>query len=133
MNLADLLKFPECNTEDEESDMNNKDDKPMGQNISKSLRKETNSLSNKNSKAKSYNIKSNRGYKCNVCSKRFRYLYLLKAHHAIHSNEGLFQCEFCTERFKWEATVNRHQVTHSQERPFQCKLCTYKNVNEKII
>ena len=71
--------------------------------------------------------KNNRKHVCNVCQKRCRVIFRLKAHERIHNGERPFPCPLCSKAFIQKSTLTRHMaLVHGVGgRLYQCCQCDY--------
>ncbi|XP_003916270.2 zinc finger and SCAN domain-containing protein 4 [Papio anubis] len=64
-----------------------------------------------------------KSYKCEECSKVFKYLCHLLAHQRRHRNERPFVCPKCQKGFFQISDLRVHQIIHTGEKPFTCSMC----------
>ena len=62
-------------------------------------------------------------FKCDLCSKSFASVQVLRRHRLIHSNEKPHACDLCSKKFKTIHELNYHKFTHSDKLPFPCDEC----------
>ncbi|XP_037674791.1 zinc finger and SCAN domain-containing protein 4-like [Choloepus didactylus] len=62
-------------------------------------------------------------YRCEDCSRVFRYPSQLDAHQRRHRNERPFVCAECHRGFFQISDLHVHQKIHAVEKPFKCSTC----------
>ncbi|XP_037676424.1 zinc finger and SCAN domain-containing protein 4-like [Choloepus didactylus] len=66
---------------------------------------------------------SPKSYRCEDCSRIFRYPSQLDAHQRRHRNERPFVCAECHRGFFQISHLRVHQKIHAVEKPFKCSTC----------
>ncbi|EDL86638.1 rCG37560 [Rattus norvegicus] len=62
-------------------------------------------------------------YKCEECSRTFKYPCNLSIHQKTHRKERPFFCKECQVGFYEESELQVHEVIHKAEKPFTCSSC----------
>ncbi|KAL2096895.1 hypothetical protein ACEWY4_006102 [Coilia grayii] len=65
-------------------------------------------------------------HQCTDCGKSFVYVFQLRNHQVIHTNEMEYDCKVCGKRFKSKSTRATHMHLHTGEKPFTCTVCSKK-------
>ena len=66
-------------------------------------------------------------YKCDLCEHKTQFPYQMKAHHRVHSGQGLLQCDLCQQKFTCKSLKIAHQKMHTTKLTCnQCQLGTSK-------
>ncbi|XP_011299469.1 zinc finger protein 271-like [Fopius arisanus] len=71
-----------------------------------------------------HDVKSDKGYPCDICGKVLNHPSSVVYHkEAEHNNGRRFVCNKCGKSFKHRQLLQRHQLVHSDDRPYVCKSC----------
>ncbi|XP_076427146.1 zinc finger and SCAN domain containing protein 4C [Peromyscus maniculatus bairdii] len=62
-------------------------------------------------------------YKCEECSRTFKYPCNLSVHQKKHRKERSFVCTHCLKAFYQVSDLRNHEVIHMPEKPFPCSTC----------
>uniref|UniRef100_A0A8D2GMT6 Uncharacterized protein n=1 Tax=Urocitellus parryii TaxID=9999 RepID=A0A8D2GMT6_UROPR len=64
-----------------------------------------------------------RVFKCDICSKTFKYNSDLRRHHRRHTGEKPYECSWCGRAFTHSASLILHRRVHTGSKPFKCEDC----------
>lgn len=62
-------------------------------------------------------------YKCEECSRMFKYARSLSSHQRTHLNKSALVCATCQKKFKRVSDLRTHEIIHMPEKPFKCSTC----------
>uniref|UniRef100_A0A3B5A0U1 C2H2-type domain-containing protein n=1 Tax=Stegastes partitus TaxID=144197 RepID=A0A3B5A0U1_9TELE len=65
-------------------------------------------------------------YSCTECSKTFHYIFHMKTHMKLHTEERPFFCSICGQKCLYKSHLKIHMRTHTGEKPFVCPICGKK-------
>ena len=66
--------------------------------------------------------KSDEGYFCRYCNRRFAWPQNRRRHERVHTGEKPYSCEECGKQFSDPSAFRKHCRLHG-DRPFTCSVC----------
>lgn len=74
-----------------------------------------------------------RAFKCDICSKTFKYSSDLSRHHKSHSGAKPYECDQCGRAFTHSSSLILHHRVHTGIKPFKCNECGKTFVRKAIL
>ncbi|KAK1172399.1 zinc finger protein 883 isoform X1 [Acipenser oxyrinchus oxyrinchus] len=73
--------------------------------------------------------KTEKGFSCNLCNRKFSSKLALQRHMGIHSGLKQFECQDCEYKTRLKASLIQHRRIHTGEKPFKCNQCPYASID----
>ncbi|RXM99219.1 Zinc finger protein 26 [Acipenser ruthenus] len=73
--------------------------------------------------------KTEKGFSCNLCNRKFSSKLALQRHMGIHSGVKQFECQDCEYKTRLKASLIQHRRIHTGEKPFKCNQCPYASID----
>jgi len=97
--------------------------KKLSSNISKNTAANSNKRRNR----------TNKCYKCQLCSFSSQHNSNLKTHMLVHTGERPFKCQLCSFSTSLKNSLKTHMPKHTGDYPFKCHLCSYTTTRKYLL